>query len=97
MGEPLVVTWSRRGYILDAPAPFREGGIEPMMVLSRCTDLLAVWFCESCRCNLANQGQLEMHLDRGGTHVIAVWCSKHRVYEEAQAPTDLQVGVALCE
>lgn len=95
MSTPLVVTWAKKGELVAAPSPFSREATEPYMVLSRCKDatLLDVLFCEPCRVNLANVGQVEMHLEQGGTHRLVRYCSKHRVYEEADAPSSLQLGV----
>lgn len=76
----------------EAPVMPWEG---PVMNPDRCKDatLLDVLFCEPCRVNLANVGQVEMHLEQGGTHRLVRFCNKHRVYEEAEVPSSLQLGV----
>src|ERR1051325_6577110 len=81
----LTVEWARRGDLMQAPSLVSPSGREPMMVLSRC-DRPGPYFCEPCKVNLANVGQLEMHLEPGGTHRIAVWCQRHGVYEQANPP-----------
>lgn len=95
--EPLVIEWAKKGHVIMSPSPFRPTEAEPYMVLSRCADrtLLDAIFCETCRVNLANVGQLEMHLEKGGVHRLALYCNKHRTYEEAEVPASLQVSALL--
>lgn len=74
------VAFVKKGDIIRAPA---FEGTEDVMVFSPCTDLFHVFFCATHQQNLANLGQLEMHLEKDGDHQIAMWCGKRRVYEEA--------------
>jgi hypothetical protein len=87
---PLKIEWVRRGDIVQAPSLMRIDETEPYMAISRCEDLLAYHYCETHRQALANVAQLEMHVEKGGEHRIAVYCDRHRCYEEA-APVNLQV------
>ena len=50
---------------------------DPVMLWSRCGRLLSTLACVTCTQTLANQGQLEMHIEADGDHVLAVWCEKH--------------------
>lgn len=92
----LVVEWIQAGAIIDAPAIGQA--TEPVMVLGSCASESPaarehVYFCATCRCNLANQGQLEIHLEKSGTHRVAIWCSARRVYEAAR-PIPLSIFAA---
>lgn len=74
---------ARRGEIIEAPAI--DGRTEPVMLLSACAegDLMHAYYCETCKTNLANLFNLRLHVEKGGNHRIAVWCSKRRIYEPA--------------
>jgi hypothetical protein len=73
---------ARRGEIVEVPA--MNGRAERMMLLSACEgDLMHAFYCETCRANFANTHMLRLHLEMGGTHRLAVWCSKRRIYEPA--------------
>lgn len=50
---------------------------EPVMLWSACAGVHASLGCIPCNQLLANEGQLEMHTESGGTHVIARYCVKH--------------------
>jgi hypothetical protein len=43
---------------------------------SSCGDKAPGLACVTCSLRLANQGQLEMHIETG-THVVAAWCPRH--------------------
>jgi hypothetical protein len=73
---------ARRGEIVEVPAI--DGQTERMMLLSACDgDLMHAFYCETCRANFANTYNLRLHVEKGGKHRIAVWCSKRRIYEPA--------------
>lgn len=82
MTPPLVLTWARSGDVI-AVANTVSGFTGPMMVLSECGAVSYGYYCEPCRCHCANLANLIMHLDSGGAHHVALWCEKHRSYEEA--------------
>jgi len=50
--------------------------IEPMMVLNPCGQR-RTFYCVTCQLPLANAGQIEMHVDPGGTHQLIAWCGRH--------------------
>ncbi len=78
--EPLVVTWFRFGDVVESPGP--NGRFESWFVLHNCGHATSAFFCATCRLYLANRGNLEIHLERGGAHRLAVWCPTDRLYEE---------------
>jgi hypothetical protein len=69
----------RRGETIDVDSI--NDRTEPFMVLSRCAHHSVGYYCEPCRRHLANVGNLTMHLERPGSHRIAVWCSTCRYYQ----------------
>lgn len=42
-----------------------------------CTTTYLAYACVSCQARLANQHQLELHLEHGGTHFICGVCPEH--------------------
>lgn len=96
MTPPLTIAWATRGELIDAPSLLDSTGVEPYMILRRCNkaSFLDSFYCETHRCNLANVAQVEMHVQTGGAHRIAVWCNTHRLYEAVTPIPDLQ-AVAL--
>lgn len=58
--------------------------IEPMYVLSRC-DREASLYCVTCQIAIANTGNLEMHVEGGGTHEFIRWCRRHGTPEGPDA------------
>jgi hypothetical protein len=88
----LVIEWAQVGEVIQAPT-LTLGEREPYMVLKNCGDLFHQFYCETCGVNLANAGQIEMHVENGGHHRFVIWCSRRSVYEEAK-PVELQLEVA---
>jgi hypothetical protein len=85
----LEIEWPQSGDTIQAPS--LDGKGEPYMVMGPCGQGGHVFYCVRCRAGLANVGQLEMHVEHGGIHVIVVWCDRRRVYEPAD-PSVLDVA-----
>lgn len=50
---------------------------DPFVLWSSCGGVCPQLACVTHSVHLANQGQLEMHIDDGEPHVIAAWCKVH--------------------
>jgi hypothetical protein len=52
---------------------------EPFMLWASCGELVTQLACVTCSRRLANQAQLEMHVEStpGIEHLIAAWCPRH--------------------
>jgi hypothetical protein len=52
---------------------------EPFMLWASCGELVTRLACVTCGVLLANQGQLELHVEGAPTteHAIAAWCPRH--------------------
>jgi hypothetical protein len=64
------VTPARRGDVLTL-------GLDAFMLWPACGETRKQFACLTHRQRLANQGQLEMHTEHGGEHVIAALCPTH--------------------
>lgn len=79
---PLVLTWAKPGDVVDVWQEIPQR-FETVMVLTGCETIAKGYHCVSCSADMANVGNLVMHLEDGGTHHIVVWCPVHRVHEAA--------------
>lgn len=83
----LVITYAQKGEIINVSTVANE----PRWVYPRCDhDRGLAYFCASCKEHLANGGQLEIHIEIGGSHHIVNHCPKHG-YEEGYYPDLVQV------
>jgi hypothetical protein len=87
---PLELTWARFGDVVE-PAGV-DGRPEPYFVLHACPRVSKGFFCTTHRIHLVNLGNLAMHLEAGGRHHVAVWCSHDRLYEEPMLEQRAAVG-----
>lgn len=84
----LVLTWAQRGEVI----PVLGVGMEPYMVYKRCERENPGYYCVTCKKHLRSVGYLEMHLENGGTHHVAVQCPKHG-YENGARPKSFQLEI----
>lgn len=75
-----VLTWVKRGEVITVVNEIANVS-EATMVVSPCELRTKGYYCTTCAKNLANTGNLVMHLEAAGGHHVAVWCSTHRLYE----------------
>ena len=74
------IIWAAFGDIVHAPSMTEQ--CEPHFVLHRCDTASAPsFYCETHQQRLANLGNLAIHIESGGEHVVAVWCRRHLTYE----------------
>jgi hypothetical protein len=78
----LELSWCNGGETISVEAI--NGRAELLMVLSNCGGIMRAYHCVPCGRGLANPGQIVLHAADGGVHRIVTWCSRHRVYEEAE-------------
>lgn len=79
----LEIEWVRRGDVIKAPA-LDTGEDGPFMAVAPCADLFHVYYCVTCLVSLANAGNIEIHVEKGGYHQIARWCEKRNLFEAAE-------------
>lgn len=76
----------RAGEIITVPDSM--GRREKYMVMKNCgATPFPAYYDDSCDAKFANVGNLMIHLeDHGpGTHRVAVWCTRHRWFEQVEA------------
>jgi hypothetical protein len=95
------VSWLGFADVVDASN--LGGQRERYFVIHACGTAAAFgksYYCATHDQQLANLGNLAMHIDAGGEHQLVVWCRKHRTYE-APDPGDvaavLQATLALSD
>ncbi len=89
--QPLQLRWLCAGEVVTAQG--LDGRPEPWVLWSRCDAPHPSYHCRTCGQALGNVGQLEMHLEDGGVHEIAVYCSRHRSYEAGEQPSSFQLDI----
>jgi hypothetical protein len=67
--------------------------LEMYMVLGPCEHRSLGYYCVTCGEQVANLGNLEMHVQGAGDHAVVAWCGdpKCRVYREADAEQLTQI------
>jgi hypothetical protein len=81
MMAALQLTWCARGEVIDTEDCL--GSVERQMIMSPCDHPTRSYSCVICRRQLANVGQILMHIEQGGAHRVASWWPAHRVFESA--------------
>lgn len=76
---PFTLTWIHAGDVVESADI--HGCAQTFYAISNCGAPGQTLFCIPCNRTLANLGNLEMHVERGGEHCIALWCSRHSRYE----------------
>lgn len=86
-----VVSWAKTGDVV--PVRNSLDVIENVLVLWPCESDQRLIYCLTHQLTLRNWGQLEMHVEVGGDHVLTRFCGRHAV-PEGPEPTDVARSAA---